>query len=133
MRGKRIIILTVLVFMIILSGGCIEENKEDNKQEDKHEVKKEKMVYVGKGEKVDANTFLKLFETDTTTYKFKKKKDNKEKELENNKLTWTKDDESKKKFDNLKEGETYTVEYYKDKLESVVIEDKKGKKWVNGW
>lgn len=127
MRGKRVVVLTILVFMIILSGGCVEENKKDNKKdEEEYKRKTEKMIYVGKGEKVDADTFLNL--TDTTTYKFKKKKDNKEIELEYDKLTWTKDDESKKKFDNLKEGETYTVEYYNDKLESVVIEDKKGKK-----
>lgn len=124
MRGKRITFILITIIAIVLLGGCIEENKTEDKnnKDDDFKTEKERMIYVGKGEKVNADTFLNI--TDTTTYKFKKKKDNKEIELEYNKLTWSIDDENKKKLDELKEGEIYTVEYRKDKLESVVIEDK---------
>lgn len=126
MRGKRVIVLTILAFMIILSGGCVDNKKDNKKDKEEYKTNTEEMIYVGKGEKVEAYTLINI--TYTTTYKFKRKKDNKEIELEYDKLKWTIDDDVKKKFDELKEGEVYKVEYYNDKLKSVVIEDKKGKK-----
>lgn len=121
-------IVGVLLFIGFLVFICVHEDKkmEQRKQmerEEKRKIKTEKLIYVGKGEEVETNNLIDI--SYIATYKFKRKKDNKELELKNETFKWNKDNDIEKKLDNLKKCKVYTVEYKDDELRSIIIENEK--------
>lgn len=121
-------IVGMLLFIGFLFFICVYEDKkmEQRKQmerEEKRKIKTEKLIYVGKGEEVETNNLIDI--SYIATYKFKRKKDNKELELKNETFKWNKDNDIEKKLDNLKKCKVYTVEYKDDELRSIIIENEK--------
>lgn len=118
-------IVGVLLFIGFLIFMCMLDDKEmeQREREEKRKIKTEKLIYVGKGEEVETNNLIDI--SYIATYKFKRKKDNKELELKNEMLKWNKDNDIEKKLVRLKKGKVYTVEYKDDMLRSIIIENEK--------